>query len=85
MREIVNKKWKIDVNSYDDATLHLNSIKLAEIQRRKTEEDERQMRKFLTEGDLVVAEVQQISNMDKSINLHIRNESFGKLKSGALL
>lgn len=39
----------------------------------------------MTEGDLVVAEVQQISNMDKSINLHIRNESFGKLKSGALL
>lgn len=56
--KIVNKKWKVDINSYDDAQLHLNAVKLPEIQRRKTEEDERQMRQFLAEGDLVVAEVQ---------------------------
>jgi len=85
VKEIVNKKWKVDVHSHEDATLHLNSIKLPEIQRRKTEEDERQMRSFLTEGDLLVAEVQAISNIDKSINLHIRNDNFGKLKGGALL
>jgi exosome complex RNA-binding protein Rrp4 len=52
----------IDINSYDVGQLHLNAVKLKEIQRRKTEEDERQMRQFLCEGDLVVAEVQQISN-----------------------
>lgn len=54
----------IDIESYDTASLHLNAVKLQEIQRRKTEEDEKQMRQFLTEGDLVLAEVQQISSMD---------------------
>jgi exosome complex component RRP4 len=42
------------------------------------------MRQFLCEGDLVVAEVQQISNSDKSISIHIRNNKFGKLKNGFL-
>jgi exosome complex component RRP4 len=74
----------IDINSYDNAQLHLNAVKLPEIQRRKTEEDERQMRQFLCEGDLVVAEVQQISNQDKSISIHIRNNNFGKLQNGFL-
>ena len=40
------------------ASLHLNAVKLPEIQRRKTEEDERKMREYLAEGDLVVAEIQ---------------------------
>lgn len=56
--EIHNKKWKIDIDSSDSASLHLNAIKLPEEQRRKTEEDEKQMRNFLKEGDLVCAEVQ---------------------------
>lgn len=43
------------------------------------------MRMFLTEGDLVLAEVQQISSMDQSISVHIRNEKFGKLKNGFLV
>lgn len=89
----MNKKWKVDINSYDDAQLHLNAVKLPEIQRRKTEEDERQMRLFLAEGDLLVAEVQgkiltnfllAIGSSDKSISLHIRNDNFGKLKDGLL-
>lgn len=56
--EIHNKKWRIDINSSDAASLHLNAVKLPEVQRRKTEEDEKQMRNFLREGDLVCAEVQ---------------------------
>ena len=56
--EIVNKKWKIDINSSDSASLHLNAVKITEVQRRKTEEDEKQMRNYLREGDLICAEVQ---------------------------
>ena len=56
--EILNKKWKVDINSSDAASLHLNAVKIAEVQRRKTEEDEKQMRTYLREGDLVCAEVQ---------------------------
>ena len=29
--EILNKKWKIDINSSDSASLHLNAIKLPEV------------------------------------------------------
>jgi exosome complex component RRP4 len=74
----------IDINSYDSGQLHLNGVMLPEIQRRKTEEDERQMRQFLCENDLVVAEVQLINNQDKAISIHIRNDKFGKLKNGFL-
>lgn len=42
------------------------------------------MRQLLCEGDLVVAEVQQISNQDKTISIHIRNDKFGKLTNGFL-
>ena len=43
------------------------------------------MREYLCEGDLVVAEIQQISNRDGKISLHIRSEEFGKLKNGTLV
>ena len=82
--EIVNKRWMLEINSYDSGQLHLNGVMLPEVQRRKTEEDERQMRQFLSENDLVVAEVQLINNQDKNISIHIRNDKFGKLKNGFL-
>lgn len=82
--EILNKKWKVDIASSDAASLHLNAVKLPEEQRRKTEEDEKQMRKFLREGDLVCAEVQSV-NQDGTISLHIRSDKFGKLGNGSLL
>ena len=56
--EIHNKKWRVEIHATETASLHLNAIKLAEVQRRKTEEDEKQMRTFLREGDLLCAEVQ---------------------------
>jgi exosome complex component RRP4 len=55
--EIINKKWKVDINSYDLATLSINAVKLQEVQRRKTDEDEKQMRTLFKEGDLILAEV----------------------------
>ena len=41
--EIHNKRWKIDISSENDSYLHLNSTYLPE-QRKKTEEDELNMR-----------------------------------------
>lgn len=82
--EIVNKKWKVDINSSDTASLHLNAVKLQEVQRRKTEEDEKQMRLMLKEGELVCAEVQSVNN-DGTISLHIRSNKFGKLSNGVLV
>jgi exosome complex component RRP4 len=54
--EIKNKRWKIDINSECEAYLHLNSTYLPE-QRKKTEEDELNMRAMFKENDLVCAEV----------------------------
>lgn len=85
VKEIMGKKWKIDIDSYELATLNLNAVKLPEIQRRKTEEDERKMREFLCEGDLVVAEIQGVSSQDKSISLHIKSNKYGKLDKGILV
>jgi len=85
VKEIVGKKWKVDIDSYELATLNLNAVKLPEIQRRKTEEDERKMREFLCEGDLVVAEIQGISSHDKSISLHVKSTKYGKLDKGILV
>lgn len=42
------------------------------------------MREYLSEGDLMAAEIQQISNRDGRISLHIRSDDFGKLKIGVV-
>jgi len=52
--EIGSKRWKLDVNSRQDATLLLSSIHLpGAIQRRKSESDELQMRNFYCEGEII--------------------------------
>ena len=42
------------------------------------------MRQFLSEGDLVVAEIQLFA-ADGAASLHTRNNKFGKLRSGSLV
>lgn len=77
-----NKRWKVDINSNQDAVLHLSSIILpGGEQRRRTQTDELQMRKFFIENDLICAEVQTI-NRDGTILLHTRNTKYGKLENG---
>ena len=39
----------------------------------------------MDERDIIVAEIKGISYSDKMINLHIRNEKFGKLDKGLLV
>jgi len=83
--EVQQKRWKIDVNGRLDAILQLSSVNLpgGEL-RRRSAEDELAMRKYLKEGDLVSAEVQNVHN-DGGLSLHTRSLKYGKLSQGTLL
>lgn len=83
--EVQQKRWKIDINSRLDGVLLLSSVNLpgGELRRRGAE-DELSMRKFLVEGDLISAEVQNIFN-DGSLSLHTRSLKYRKLGQGCLL
>jgi len=79
------KRWKVETNSRMLSILMISSINLpgGEL-RRKTEEDERMMRNYFVEGDLISAEVQTIHN-DGSLSLHTRSLKYGKLGQGILV
>lgn len=52
--EIGNKRWRVDTNAKQDGALMLSSINLpGGIQRRKSENDELQMRSFFSEGEIL--------------------------------
>ena len=53
-------------------------------QRRRCVEDEQMMRRYLQEGDLICAEVQNIF-ADGSLSLHTRVLKYGKLSQGIML
>lgn len=83
--EVGPKRWKVDISSKQDAVLHLASINLpGGILRRRTTDDELQMRTFFTEGDLLVAEVQQLFS-DGAASLHTRSLKYGKLRNGVFI
>lgn len=82
---IFNKRWRIDANCKGDTTLALGAINLPGlVQRRKSEEDEINMRKYFDINDLVVCEVQKV-NKSGSTALHTRNDRYGKLTNGVLI
>jgi len=83
--EVQQKRWKVDINSRLDGVLLLSSVNLpgGEL-RRRSAEDELSMRRYLNEGDLISAEVQNIYN-DGSLSLHTRSLKYGKLGQGILL
>ena len=79
------KRWKTNLGATKDAVLQLSSVNLAEgAQRMRTHEDQLQMRTILEEGDLISAEIQNISS-DGTISLHTRSLKYGKLENGQLL
>eukprot|EP00611_Tribonema_gayanum_P008819 TRINITY_DN18456_c0_g1_i1.p1 TRINITY_DN18456_c0_g1~~TRINITY_DN18456_c0_g1_i1.p1 ORF type:complete len:296 (-),score=92.88 TRINITY_DN18456_c0_g1_i1:25-912(-) len=83
--EVGGKRWKVDVGGHQDAILMLSSVNLpGGAQRKRTYEDQLQMRTFFKENDLISAEVQQIQQ-DGSIVLHTRSLKYGKLENGQLL
>jgi len=83
--EVQQRRWKVNTNSRLDSVLLLSSVNLpgGEL-RRKTEEDELAMRRYLQEGDLVSAEVQNVYT-EGSLSLHTRSLKYGKLSQGTLV
>ena len=83
--QVQQKRWKVCTNSRLLSLLLISSINLpgGEV-RRKTEEDERMMRSYFVEGDLISAEVQSVFS-DGSLSLHTRSLKYGKLGQGILV
>lgn len=52
------------------------------IQRKRSEEDERMMREYLSEGDLISAEVQSVFS-DGQLSLHTRSLKYGKVSTAS--
>ncbi|KAL8243870.1 hypothetical protein R6Q59_010128 [Mikania micrantha] len=84
--EVQKNRWKVDVAAPLLAQLPLSSINLpGGILRRRTTADELQMRNYFQEGDLLIAEVQQIHGSDGTATLHTRSLKYGKLRNGVFL
>lgn len=83
--EVQQKRWKVDTNSRLNSALLLSSVNLpgGEL-RRRSAEDEQMMRKYLQEGDLISAEVQNIFD-DGTLSLYTRSLKYGKLSQGILV
>ena len=83
--EIAGKRWKLDVNSRQDAVLQLSAVNLpGGIQRRRNAVDELNMRQLYGENDLVSAEVQSFY-ADGAVALHTRSLKYGRLSGGQLV
>jgi exosome complex component RRP4 len=84
--EVQKNRWKVDVSAPLLAQLPLSSINLpGGVLRRRTTNDELQIRSYFQEGDLVVAEVQQIGSQDGAATLHTRSLKYGKLRNGVFM
>merc|ERR1712223_234534 len=83
--EVQQKRWKVEINARLDAVLQLSSVNLpgGEL-RRRSAEDELTMRKYLQEGDLISAEVQNLFS-DGAVALHTLSLKYGKLSQGTLV
>lgn len=65
------------------AQLPLSGVDLpGGVQRIRTAEDARGMRRLYAEGDLLSAEVQQVTQSDGTLILHTRSLRYGKLENG---
>jgi exosome complex component RRP4 len=84
--EVQKNRWKVDVAAPLLAQLPLSSINLpGGVLRRRTTNDELQMRSYFQVGDLEVAEVQQIGSQDGVATLHTRSLKYGKLRDGVFV
>ncbi|CDF32318.1 unnamed protein product [Chondrus crispus] len=83
--DLAGRRWRLDVNAARHAILLLSAVNLpGGIQRRRTYQDELNMRAFFTEGDLVSAEVQEQWD-DGCVALHTRSLRYGKLSGGTFV
>jgi exosome complex component RRP4 len=83
--EVQARRWKVDVGAPLLANLPLSSINLpGGILRKRTNVDELNIRSYFAEGELIVAEVQQLFQ-DGAASLHTRSLKYGKLRNGYFL
>lgn len=83
--DIGPKRWHLDVASTQAAILMLSSVNLPSgEQRRRTYEDQLNMRKLYAEGDLISAEIHQFFQ-DGAMSVHTRSRKYGKLEDGMLI
>jgi exosome complex component RRP4 len=80
-------RWTISlVPQQRDASLPLSGVHLpGGAQRLRTSQDQRDMRLFLQEGDVVSAEVHKVQPSDGSLVLHTRSFRYTKLENGSLI
>ncbi|KAK5958046.1 Exosome complex component rrp4 [Knufia fluminis] len=83
---VEKSQWRVDVSAPLLAKLSMSSINLpGGALRRRTANDELQMRRYFQEGDLLVAEVQSVASGDGSATLHARSLRYGKLRNGVFV
>lgn len=83
--EVGQKRWKVDIKTSVDATLNLSSVNLPTGEQRiKCDEDEKWMREYLSEGDVICAEVVGVNSVG-AVNIQIRSSFHGKLGQGTLV
>ena len=76
------RRWSVDVRARHNAVLLLSAVNLeGGEQRRRTAEDQLNMRGVFAEGDLVSAEVHALL-ADGSLSLHARSLEYGRLENG---
>lgn len=80
-----SKRWNVDINSAQEASLLLTAINLpGNVQRRKIESDELMMREYFDVGDVLAAEVQSVYHSGVC-HIHTRSERYKKLENGVLV
>lgn len=83
--EVGNKQWRVDLGARQLGTLMLGSINLpGGALRRRTLEDQLQMRSLFQENDLVSAEVSSFFQHG-GVAIHTRSMRYGKLQNGVLV
>eukprot|EP00934_Nitzschia_sp_Nitz4_P002941 Nitzschia sp. Nitz4//scaffold16_size188269//25185//26090//NITZ4_001772-RA/size188269-processed-gene-0.41-mRNA-1//-1//CDS//3329538458//2931//frame0 len=83
---VQTSRWLVTLTpNQRDAQLLLSGVHLpGGAQRVRTAQDQRDMRLFLQEGDLISAEVHKVQPMDGSLMLHTRSYRYSKLENGCL-
>lgn len=84
---VQNTRWTVQlVPNQRDAQLSLSGVHLpGGAQRVRTAQDQRDMRLFLQEGDLISAEVHKVQPSDGALMLHTRSFRYSKLENGCLV
>jgi len=81
--QVQKQRWKVQIGCAVLADLRLSAIFLPDGElRRRTTNDERNMRQYFDVGDLICAEVQQVQN---DIQLHTREQHPKKLEDGLVI